>query len=67
MFETLLLLKANVHIITVYRIVTSNLCILNFKYNREQVFCILDLWVEVFDKSISNAFTNTNTNTNGDL
>ena len=37
-------------------IVTSNLCILYFKYNREQVFCILDLRVEVFDKSISNTF-----------
>ena len=37
-------------------VVTSNLCILYFKYNREHVFCILDLRVEVFDKSISNTF-----------
>jgi len=29
---------------------------LYFKYNREQVFCILGLRVEVFDKSISNTF-----------
>jgi len=36
--------------------VTSNLCILYFKCNREQVFCILGLRVEVFDKSISNTF-----------
>ena len=34
------------------------MCILYFKYNREQVFvfCILALCAEVFDKSISNTF-----------